>query len=190
MKVTCEKCQTSYNVAEARVPLHGARANCPNCGGVILILGAPPLPAAENPVSAAPAAEKDFGKTISFDFSQISQGEDDAARMLAEAKGSRGFLQQGFSYALRDAQTGEIHPVPAPEFVIGRSDAGIDIHDPEISRRHCEVKIMGDHLILIDLGSTNGTHVRGERVKTARLTPGQSFTIGNTTLEFRASRQG
>jgi pSer/pThr/pTyr-binding forkhead associated (FHA) protein len=109
--------------------------------------------------------------------------------MLAEARGARGFLQKGYSYALHDAQSGETHPVPSAEFIIGRSDAGIDIRDPEISRRHCEVRIMGDHLILIDLESTNGTHVRGEKVKTARLTPGQSFTIGNTTLEFRASRQ-
>ncbi len=198
MKVTCVKCQTSYQIANEKVPLHGAQANCPNCGGVILI-PAPVGPAAGgNPASADgisrapfPAAgpEKDFGKTISFDFSQMVQEEDEVARMLEEANASRGSLQPGVSYSLRDEQTGEAFPILSPQLVVGRKGADVELSDPEVSRRHCEVKVMGDHVIIIDLLSTNGTHVRGNKVKTARLTPGQSFTVGNTTLIFVADRK-
>jgi predicted Zn finger-like uncharacterized protein len=200
MKVTCERCQTSYQIADGKVPLHGARANCPNCGGVILVLapvgapaeasGAAGSPAAPAPAPAAPALEKDFGKTISFDFSQVVQGDDEAADMLKEAKATRGVLHPGVTYSLRDEQTGETFPIVKPQFIIGRKGADVELSDPEVSRRHCEVKVMGDHLILVDLLSTNGTHVRGDKVKSARLTPGQSFTVGNTTLAFTAVRLG
>jgi len=186
VKVTCGKCQTSYSVAEERVPLSGARTSCPNCGGTILIPGVgTPAPA---PSSAF--AEKDFSKTMSVDFSQVVQEEDDAARLLAEAEGSPAVLHPGVAYALVDQLTRESHPVPSADFVIGRTGADLSLADPEISRRHCRVKVMGDHLVLIDLDSTNGTRVRGEKVKTARITPGQAFSVGNTTLEFTAARKG
>jgi len=189
VRVTCDKCQTSYQVAEGNAPLLRTRVNCPVCGGIVVV---PPAggPSPEAKLPTAPGPEVDFGKTLSFDFSQVLQEEGEAERLIGEAQASPGVLHPGVAYALRDRQTGETFPIPSPDFVVGRSGADLALSDSEISRRHCRVKVMGDHLVVIDLDSTNGTHVRGEKVKAARLTPGQSFTVGNTTLEFTATREG
>ncbi|MBI2301975.1 MAG: FHA domain-containing protein [Armatimonadetes bacterium] len=53
-----------------------------------------------------------------------------------------------------------------PRFTIGRSQAN-DLcipHDTAISRLHCELRSQGDRLILVDLGSANGTYLNGMRV--------------------------
>jgi hypothetical protein len=58
------------------------------------------------------------------------------------------------------------------------------MEDPNVSRRHAEVSRQGDDVILVDLGSTNGTKVNGERVSRCRLVDGDKITLGMTTLSF------
>jgi transcriptional regulator with PAS, ATPase and Fis domain len=68
---------------------------------------------------------------------------------------------------------------------IGRSaDATICLRDPSISRRHALLHL-GGALRLEDLGSANGTYVRGVRVEsgnTVELSPGDVVEIGVTLL--------
>ena len=48
---------------------------------------------------------------------------------------------------------------------IGRSsDCQVVLSDPNVSRRHAEIRHIGEGYSLIDLGSTNGTEVNGQRV--------------------------
>ena len=51
---------------------------------------------------------------------------------------------------------------PGESVVIGRS-SGCDlwIDAPRASRRHCEVRAVGDGHQIVDLGSTNGTTLNG-----------------------------
>jgi len=42
----------------------------------------------------------------------------------------------------------------------------------------------GDHAMLRDLGSTNGTKLNGQRVREAQLESGMVITIGRTDLTF------
>jgi hypothetical protein len=73
--------------------------------------------------------------------------------------------------------------------VIGRStDADVQVTDVGASRRHAELRVLGDHVEVHDLGSTNGTLVNGQRIAAATLTDGDRITIGTTTFEFRAGR--
>jgi pSer/pThr/pTyr-binding forkhead associated (FHA) protein len=58
----------------------------------------------------------------------------------------------------------------------------VNLGDPEVSRRHCILKIYGEDVVLIDMESTNGTFIQGKRVMTARLRKDEPFTVGNTTL--------
>ena len=52
--------------------------------------------------------------------------------------------------------------------VLGRSkDADIQIADPNVSRRHAEVRHDGGGYTVVDLDSTNGIEVDGKRVKRA-----------------------
>lgn len=69
--------------------------------------------------------------------------------------------------------------------VIGRS-SGCDIvvDDPNVSRRHAEIRRMGEGYSLVDLGSTNGTEVNGQRVGETSLMNGDVIGVGTTRLTF------
>ncbi|MDQ4095582.1 MAG: FHA domain-containing protein, partial [Actinomycetota bacterium] len=73
--------------------------------------------------------------------------------------------------------------------VIGREDADITIEDPEISRRHAEVRPAGDRIEIEDLGSTNGTFVNGERItRPYTLSEGDFVRVGQSELELEDDR--
>ncbi len=71
--------------------------------------------------------------------------------------------------------------------VIGRgTEADIVLDDAGASRRHAEVHSVDDRVRIIDLGSTNGTFVDGQKVPVATLREGSVITIGRTRLVFRS----
>ena len=75
--------------------------------------------------------------------------------------------------------------VSGDQLVIGRSrDCDLVIDDPNISRRHAEVRRSGEGWTVADLGSTNGVKVNGRRVESAGLTPGDELTLGVIKLKF------
>jgi pSer/pThr/pTyr-binding forkhead associated (FHA) protein len=45
--------------------------------------------------------------------------------------------------------------------------------------------VEGDDVVLVDLGSTNGTFVNGQPIRRVSLTDGTRVTLGRTTLVFR-----
>ncbi|MGH9101763.1 MAG: FhaA domain-containing protein [Acidimicrobiales bacterium] len=61
------------------------------------------------------------------------------------------------------------------------------LDDPNVSRRHAELRRDGERVMLVDLGSTNGTVVNGLPVGSRRLADGDRITLGRTTLAFEAS---
>jgi hypothetical protein len=70
-------------------------------------------------------------------------------------------------------------------FVIGRSrDADLTLDDPNVSRRHAELRREDGSWVVADLASTNGVKVNGRRVAEHRLTPGDEITLGLETLHF------
>lgn len=86
---------------------------------------------------------------------------------------------------------GRRRPVNPPGVVLGRgTDADIQINDPGVSRRHAEIRLMpegpgGIRVVLVDLGSTNGTLVNGRRSSESELVDGSTVRIGNTTMTLR-----
>ena len=77
-------------------------------------------------------------------------------------------------------------PLGDATIVLGRSrDCDIHVADPNVSRRHAEVRADGNGAFtLIDLGSTNGTELNGKRVSHERLSEGDTITIGQIELTF------
>jgi hypothetical protein len=81
---------------------------------------------------------------------------------------------------------GRRYPLHAPVTIIGRgADADVRLSDPGVSRRHAQVQLLGPHVRVVDLGSTNGTVVHGRRVASADLRDGESFVLGQTTVTVR-----
>jgi pSer/pThr/pTyr-binding forkhead associated (FHA) protein len=68
---------------------------------------------------------------------------------------------------------------------IGRSrDCDVTLDDPNVSRRHAELRREGANWVVSDLGSTNGVKVNGHRVNDHPLTPGDQITLGLERLTF------
>jgi signal transduction histidine kinase len=76
-------------------------------------------------------------------------------------------------------------PPNAAAVSIGR-EAGnmIQLDDHEISRRHAEIRRVGDALVVGDLKSSNGTFVNDVRVERSELDSGDRIRVGRTLLVF------
>lgn len=74
-------------------------------------------------------------------------------------------------FKLREVQSGQAAPVPPGEHILGRDDGtGITIDHPSISRTHARVYNDSNGQIWVeDLHSTNGTAVRGARIREKTL---------------------
>ena len=83
----------------------------------------------------------------------------------------------------------ELH---AGENVLGRdSEASVVIVMKSISRRHARITIAGDTATIEDLGSKNGTWVRGRRIAApTELADGDEIRLGSVPLVFRATPGG
>ncbi len=82
---------------------------------------------------------------------------------------------------------GTRHPLESPGLTIGRgSNADLRIDDPGVSRRHVEFRVQPGtgtaSVSVVDLGSTNGTTVNGQRVQQAVLDDGSVVQIGSTRI--------
>jgi Protein of unknown function (DUF3662)/Inner membrane component of T3SS, cytoplasmic domain len=86
--------------------------------------------------------------------------------------------------------SGKRHEITKRRVVIGRSkDAEVQVGDPNVSRRHAELRQEGATYWLVDLDSTNGVEVKGKRVKRLKLEDGTRFTIGSTEITFTRELQ-
>lgn len=77
-------------------------------------------------------------------------------------------------------------PLYEGEQVVGRDlDSAICLESPKVSRQHARVVMAASALTIEDLGSKNGTLVRGVRIATpTRLEAGDVIQIGSFTLSL------
>jgi hypothetical protein len=118
----------------------------------------------------AGAAAGDFGHTMVYSAER-------EARKLAprQGAGARALLVG------EDKRT----VLSGSRLLIGRSrDCDITIDDPNVSRRHAELRNEDGRWVVSDLGSTNGVKVNGRRVERAALEPGDELVLGLARLRF------
>jgi predicted component of type VI protein secretion system len=77
-------------------------------------------------------------------------------------------------------------PPPEAGFVIGRGD---DAHwifdDPDLSKRHVEIRRTWDGVRAVDLESKNGTRLDGAALAEAPLRDGMVLELGGLALRYR-----
>ncbi|MGZ4430083.1 MAG: FhaA domain-containing protein [Gaiellales bacterium] len=80
---------------------------------------------------------------------------------------------------------GGVHELDARVTVLGRSsECDVVVDDPNVSRRHAEIRRIGDGYSLVDLSSTNGTEVNGQRIQETALMSGDVIGVGTTKITF------
>jgi hypothetical protein len=80
---------------------------------------------------------------------------------------------------------GERHRIDKRVVVIGRSqDCDVRLADPNVSRRHAEVRQEETSYWIVDLGSTNGMEVNGRRLRQSKLEDGDRIVLGSTEAVF------
>jgi DNA-binding winged helix-turn-helix (wHTH) protein len=81
-----------------------------------------------------------------------------------------------------------ILPLVEGDNVVGRDeDVVVRIDAPGISRRHALIRLRGGEATIEDLGSKNGTYVRGGRLAgPIMLHDGDVFVLGDVALSFRS----
>jgi pSer/pThr/pTyr-binding forkhead associated (FHA) protein len=106
------------------------------------------------------------------------------AQARAEAGIVPGRLVVTRSSAVSEGEAFEAGPVPT---TIGRADDNVVVlsGDDYASGHHARVESGLDGTWVIDLGSTNGTYVNGERLEgRRRLHEGDLLQVGDTELRF------
>ena len=76
-----------------------------------------------------------------------------------------------------------LHSLPA---VMGRDEgADVQLTDPWVSHRHCEIDQIGDVLVVRDLDSKNGIFMHGHRVRESQVLSGEQLTVARTEITVR-----
>jgi DNA-binding winged helix-turn-helix (wHTH) protein len=78
-------------------------------------------------------------------------------------------------------------PLDDGEHLLGRDrDVAVWLESPTVSRHHARIRIAGDTATIEDLGSKNGTYLRGERLtEPSALTDGDGLRLGSVPVTFR-----
>jgi predicted Zn finger-like uncharacterized protein len=184
IRVVCPGCQAKYRFDESRLAgKPSVRAKCQKCGGPIEIRASD---ADSSPGLAEPAAAgaKTPGRTTARVRRMRSDVED---RTINPAEAMAETLElpsdQKYSVAvLQGKASGEIYPVTKARMTLGRADCDIVLDDPECSREHAVIEVLGSRVMLRDLGSTNGTFLGGKRVDQGELENHSEFRVGEHVL--------
>jgi len=203
MIIVCPSCQARYKFDESKLGNRPrARTKCAKCGGSIDIenplLAAMTLPPgtmpppktapASAPAPVTPPPRK--AEAPSTDRTPVGErGEAGSGTITGRDLHKMGLVElpkdKRFSLAvIQGAATGQIFPINKTRTTMGRSGADINLDDPEASRQHAMLEVLGDHAILRDLGSTNGTFVDLQRIEQQVLNNHNEFRIGSHVLMF------
>lgn len=185
MIIKCPGCEATYEYDTARFGgVARKRVKCPKCGEVFEV--------------ANPHGDEMDSTNIDGDRHAVTHApppgtDTDEIEMAPEPPELPALapLPKDFRFSLAviaGSQAGTVFTVSKPRLYLGRgSTMDIQLKDAEVSRRHAMLEIRGEDAALIDLGSTNGTFVDGERIERSAIAHQNEFTLGSTTLMFLAT---
>ena len=78
------------------------------------------------------------------------------------------------------------YPLVKAVVSIGRRlENDLVIDDPRVSRNHAQLRAVDGHFVLVDLGSTGGTFVNGNRVSETIMYPNDTISLGGVKVTFQ-----
>lgn len=86
---------------------------------------------------------------------------------------------------LNGEDTGAAYPVKNT-VSFGRAESNtVVLRDTKISRQHAEIQKQGGEYVIVDLNSSNGTFVNGQRIEEYVLSNGDEIQMGDFVLQFQ-----
>ncbi len=97
--------------------------------------------------------------------------------------GTNGMPGQGHLSLLYN---GERHSITKDRYVIGRGKQSSDLtlKDPNVSRQHAMIEFQNGVYFMVDMGSTNGVAINGQRIARKQIAEGDVFRICDHDLQF------
>jgi pSer/pThr/pTyr-binding forkhead associated (FHA) protein len=135
--------------------------------------------------------------TLRFETDQPTEMVE-VTRIDSEAELNHTINHEVMTVALKDTQaprlviftpdkTWDVSLDQVDSLSIGRTeDNALMLEHPKVSRRHAQVNRKGNIFVLRDLGSTNGTWFRSQKVDEMILQEGDEFRIGEARLVFKS----
>lgn len=107
----------------------------------------------------------------------------DVSPLLPEEPGAR----SAALICISGRSIGQMFVLSREETTLGRApECDVYLDDEGVSRHHAKVIRQDDAVIVMDLGSTNGTWHEGERIQVLTLADGMKIQVGTgTILQFR-----
>jgi Protein of unknown function (DUF3662)/FHA domain len=139
-------------------------------------------------VEASLTADPDSGPAPRVSTREPSGPGDNATRAISSDTAARlGLARSGAELVVLDESgkpKDKISITDSP-ITIGRlSSNDVVLSDPNVSRRHAEIRTNGGRWVLTDLGSTNGTLVNGKIAREHPLSDGDRLSFGTSELVF------
>jgi two-component system response regulator GlrR len=150
-----------------------------------------------SPPSSGPPSEPPNERLSDFGEEPEPEGLDRAERpggactvAVVASAGPHALVQRMWLQVVSGPDAGALLSAGGDRAVIGTHDsANIILHDPTVSRFHCELTVADERPTLKDLGSRNGTFVDGVSILQAHLRTGSMITIGRTQLRFEVGSE-
>jgi hypothetical protein len=133
-------------------------------------------------ITPDPTLDKD-GLIVRIDKEEIKPGIADTAAIPIEVRPDENDHETLSPFLIIEGR--EAFPVIDATVKIGRNpENDLILNDPRISRRHAQLLSRQNHHILIDLGSTGGTFVNGQRITKQVLRPGDVISLAGVTIVY------
>jgi predicted Zn finger-like uncharacterized protein len=192
MIIQCNACQARFRYDESRFEGKATkRIRCTKCGNVFAIEnpalgGARPtsiaIPKALDTTTPVPATPRNTpaGRKAEDSTEQARYG---VGRTAVDESLLKLPADKRLSLAIiAGSDAGKIFPIEKPRVIIGRTNADVPLNDSEVSRQHAAIEVTPERVVLVDLGSTNGTYVAEQRIDSEMLENQSEFEVGGTTL--------
>src|ERR1700722_19465234 len=116
---------------------------------------------------------------------EIRRPASDLPRPPGNLSGRPRLLVSTVDHTRADGGTQRTYELTSPITILGRgTDCDLRLVDAGVSRHHAELRVEDGQVVLVDLGSTNGTFVNGQPMRRVVLTDGTNVTLGRTTMVF------
>lgn len=183
MIIECDRCYARYRYDEARFAgKPSKKVRCTKCSEIFEIFNTSAYEAL--PSAVGDAAEETVLRLEREGYSSSTRTAT-AKSSVPRRPGTELKMPSDLRISLAviaGPDSGRIYEIEKPRIVIGRSDADINVDDPEVSRQHAAIEVSGDRVTLVDLGSTNGTYVNSEAVNELPIENQAEFSVGGSTL--------